>query len=162
MAPANSHLGSYLNDHLAGAVAALEVLDLIAADSAEPDLARFGAELRVPIAEDRRELETLMQHVGVVPSVTRRMAGWMSEKAAELKVRVDDPTRGTLRRFELLEIVSIGIDGKRALWAALQQVMGPGPQPLDYVRLLTRADEQRRAIEAHRLHWAKAALVAQD
>jgi hypothetical protein len=157
----DSHLDVYLNDHFAGAVAALEILETLEHHPDAPHLNRFAAELRSAIANDRDELELLMRRADIEKSTTRRAVGWLSEKAAELKVRVDDPRGGALRAFELIEIVALGIDGKRALWSALATVAVGVPElrDTDFTRLSQRAEEQRQAIEIHRLEWAKAALT---
>src|SRR5258705_6682531 len=110
-------LSTYLNDHLAGAQAALEIVSLLR-ELGDSDLWR---QIEVEINEDRHELEGLILRMGSAPSAIRRAAAWTAEKLAELKVRVDDPSGGLLRRLELIEALAIGIDGKRALWTALQR-----------------------------------------
>jgi hypothetical protein len=60
-----------------------------------------------------------MSRAGVPFSTSRRVAAWIGEKTVELKTYVDDPLNGALRTFEQIEVVAVGIDGKRALWTAL-------------------------------------------
>lgn len=154
------YLATYLNDHLAGAAAALEVLDALQnVDNSE--FKRFAHELCVAIAEDRDELMRLMRTADIETSHVRRAVGWIGEKAAELKLTLDDPSDGGLRTFERLEVVALGIDGKRALWAVLQtiSVVVPGLRDADYARLARRADDQRAAVEARRLECAKATFA---
>ncbi|MBN9518814.1 hypothetical protein J0H58_09885 [bacterium] len=59
------HLATYLNDHLAGSTAALELLEHL--ERTHPDLAPSLAVLRRDIEDDRRELEALMTRVGAAP-----------------------------------------------------------------------------------------------
>ena len=130
---AHEFLSVYLSDHLAGAQAALEILALLR-KTGDSEVWQ-GIELQ--IAEDRAELERLMSSTGSASSTLRRAAAWMSEKLAELKLRVDDPSgTGHLRRLELIEALAIGIDGKQALWRALQATAGSTAslRSLDYVR----------------------------
>ena len=70
----------------------------------------------------------------------------MSEKLAQLKTRMDDPDAGLLGRLELIEALALGIDGKRALWAALQVAAEHEAvlRGVNYPRLIARADDQRR------------------
>jgi len=105
----------------------------------------------------------MMGRAGLALSTSRRIAGWIGEKAAELKTYVDDPFSGVLRTFEQIEVVAVGIDGKRALWAALAGAAAgiPELQGVDYSRLIARANQQRQAIEERRLQWAIAALTKQ-
>jgi hypothetical protein len=50
----NEHLATYLNDHLAGSVAALEVLEKLQAAYEGTELEQFCAELRNDIEADRQ------------------------------------------------------------------------------------------------------------
>ena len=76
-------------------------------------------------------------------------------------MRVDDPSSdGVLRRLELIEALAIGIDGKQALWRALQRATSttPGNGSIDYDRLIARARAQRQLVETERLDAAVRAL----
>jgi hypothetical protein len=151
-------LGVYLNDHFAGAVAAIELLGLLES-AQEPGPSRQTViSLREEITKDQAELRGLMTALGIALSSTRRVSAWLTEKLTEVKLRVDDPGNTGLRRFEILEALAVGVDGKRALWAALDAcaAVTPALRQLDYTRLLARAEHQRRVIEALRLDAAKA------
>src|SRR5262245_56544227 len=101
------HLATYLNDHLAGSVTALELLRHLESTHAGTDLEWFAAQLRADIEVNRGELEGLMKRLGVKLSALRRAAAWLAEKAAELKVKVDDAEHGALRLLESLEVISL-------------------------------------------------------
>ena len=160
MAQSNAHLAVYLNDHLAGAATALEILDSLH-EHEDSSLRMFAQGLRPAIEEDRDVLIRLMQGTSIAVSPVRRAIGWVAEKAATLKLWVDDPVDGRLRTFELVEVVALGIDGKRALWAVLASIANavPGLRAADYVRLTHRADQQRAVVEARRLECAAAAFT---
>jgi hypothetical protein len=150
---AQAQLATYLNDHLAGAVAALELLEHLEGAAAGTPVAALAAGLRADIGADRKELEDLMGRLGIGRSIPRRAAAWVSEKVTALKLRLDDPAAGGLRRLEVLDAVSAGIAGKRLLWQALAAAAETnatlrGP---DYARLERRADEQRGRLEPARL-----------
>ena len=156
------YLATYLNDHLAGSETALELLEHLERVYAGRALARFAAELHADIAADRKELETLMARWGVAKSRPRAVAGWISEKLSELKLRLDDTSGGPLRQLEILDAVSIGIEGKRLLWRALAAAAERAPAlgGVDYGALEQRAEEQRRRVETERLAAATAAFGA--
>lgn len=158
---ANEHIATYLNDHLAGSVVALELLETLEATHAKTPLADFFAKLRADIAADRQELETLMGGLQITESRTRKASAWLAEKVTELKLRLDDPAGGDLRLFESLEALSLGIEGKKSLWLALSTVAKATPELrlVDYERLIQRAEEQRSRVEAMRLDTAKTALA---
>lgn len=158
---ANEHIATYLNDHLAGSVVALELLEHLEATHANTPLADFFSKLRIEITADRQELESIMGRLQIAESRTRKASAWLAEKVTALKLRLDDPADGDLRLFESLEALSLGIEGKKALWKALSTAAKEKPalQLVDYVRLIGRAEEQRSRVEAMRLDTAKKALT---
>ncbi len=157
-----AHLETYLNDHLAGAQAALDLLAHLERVYSRTPLAEFCATLRADIRADRDDLAALVQRLGLDVSRVRQAAGWASDKAGQLKLRLDDPAAGPLYLFEALEVVAIGIDGKRALWDALAAAAGESPdlRGVNYERLARRAQEQRARVEEKRRQAAKAALAS--
>lgn len=158
---AHEHLTTYLNDHLAGSVIALELLDHLQATHAGSELGTFFKQLSSDIAADRDELQGLMERLEISESRTRKASAWFTEKMTELKLRLDDPKDGSLRLFESLEALSLGIEGKRSLWigliAAAEQ--SPSLRILDYERLEERAQEQRDRVENLRIATAKKTLT---
>ncbi|HEU4641132.1 MAG TPA: hypothetical protein VFS44_01670 [Gemmatimonadaceae bacterium] len=159
----DAHRTTYLNDHLAGAVAALELMEHLekAYGEDDPSMARFFAELRADVEADRRTLESLMDRLHVDRSATRQTTAWLAERAVRLKLRLDDPSGGPLRLLEALETLGTGIHGKVALWCALAAAAerDPALRGTDYDALARRAEEQRARLEAVRLGAARAALA---
>jgi hypothetical protein len=157
----NEHIATYLNDHLAGSVMAVQLLEDLEAAHAGTPLAAFVTKLRADIEADRQELKNLMDRLDIAESRTRKASAWLAEKVTDLKLRVDDPAGGELRIFESLEALSLGIEGKRSLWLALSAAAAesPGLRLLDYERLVQRAEQQRSRVEAERLAAAKKTLT---
>jgi hypothetical protein len=157
---AEHYLATYLNDHLAGSEVALELLEHLERAHAGSPLARFAAALGVEIEADRRELEGLMARLQVAMSRPRKVTAWLSEKMTELKLRLDDTAGGPLRQLEILEALSLGIEGKRLLWRSLVVAAEARPEidGTDFGRLERRAEEQRHTVEPWRLEAARAAL----
>jgi hypothetical protein len=158
---ANDYLATYLNDHLAGAVAALDLLAYLQAANAGTPVGTFLTELRADVTRDRDELEALMGRLQVSVSRTRQATAWVAQKIAELKLRLDDPAGGPLRLLEGLDALAVGIEGKLALWEALAVAADDAPalQVADYEALAGRAEEQRCRLETVRLQAARTALV---
>jgi hypothetical protein len=156
---AKEHLEIYLNDHLAGSVVALELLEDLEREGT--GIAKTLADLRAEIEADRQELLALMKRLGVEESRSRKVSAWLTEKVARIKMRVDDKATGALRLLESLEAVGIGIHGKLALWLALSAAAEVNPElrGVDYERLAQRANDQRTRLEVLRLNAAKAALA---
>jgi hypothetical protein len=157
---ADEHLATYLNDHLAGSVVAVELMENLEAVYADTPVAKFIAKLRADVEADRVELKVLMGRLQISESRTRKASAWLTEKLTELKLRLDDSTHGDLRLFESLEALSLGIEGKRSLWLALAAAaeVSPKLRIADYDRLKQRAEEQRGRVETKRIEVAKAAL----
>ncbi|MGE0517605.1 MAG: hypothetical protein AB7P78_01200 [Candidatus Binatia bacterium] len=157
---AKDQLATYLNDHLAGSVVAIELMEHLEAVHAHSPIGRAVGEVRGEVIADRQALESLMTHLQIPESRTRKATAWVTEKLTELKLRVDDPAAGALRLLEALEAISLGIEGKRSLWLALSAASEgtPALATLDYERLIRRAEEQRSIIEVMRIGAARAAL----
>jgi hypothetical protein len=156
----NESLATYLNDHLAGSVVALELLDHLAEDGAGTAEASTLAGVHADIEVDRQELEAFMVQLGITVSAPRKATGWLVEKLSELKLHLDDAGDGALRRLEALETIALGIAGKEALWDALAAAAEEAPElgALDYTRLGQRAEAQRAVVESLRLLAAKEAF----
>ena len=156
----DDHIATYLNDHLAGSVVAIELMENLEAIYEGQPTAEFIAILRAEVEADRQELEQLMSQLEISESRTRKASAWLTEKFTQLKLRLDDPTHGELRLFESLEALSLGIEGKRSLWLALSAAaeVSPQLQIADYQRLKQRAEEQRARVEKKRLELARVAL----
>ena len=151
------HLQSYLNDHLAGATTGLELIEFLVSTHAGKPQALFFEDLRREVEADQRTLRDLIGHLGFEPSTTRQAAAWTMEKLARIKFLLAGPGRGSPGELEALEALALGIEGKRALWAALAVVTGTPPlQTLDLERLQQRAGEQRARLEVLRLEAARA------
>jgi hypothetical protein len=158
---ADEHIATYLNDHLAGSVVALQLLDHLMATHAEARLGAFFKQLSIDIAADRDELQGLMERLKIGESSTRKASAWLAEKFTELKLGFDDPKDGVLRLFESLEALSLGIEGKQSLWKAMDAASEKTAQLriLDYERLKQRAQEQRSRVETLRIETAREVLT---
>jgi hypothetical protein len=154
----HERLSTYLNDHLAGAAAGLEMVSTLAAIDGHRG---WADALRAEIEQDRTTLEALMQRLNIQSSTVRQSTGWLAEKFARLKTRLDDTSGGALQQLELLEALSLGIEGKRSLWTALQTAAADNDhlRSVDYDTLIERAQTQRRTVEVQRLQAAADALT---
>jgi hypothetical protein len=72
-------LTTYLDDHLAGSVAALELLDHLLALHSGAEREPF-TELRTEIQEDQQVVRELLEQLGEKESSVRKAAAWLSEK----------------------------------------------------------------------------------
>jgi hypothetical protein len=155
------HLAIYLKDHLAGSEAGLEILEHIEAAHGVGRIAEITTRIRREIEGERQVLARLLAQLDASTSVPRRVAGWMSEKALELKLIADDPGNGALRLFEAVEAIKLGVHGKLGLWKALEanaeQI--PALATVDYGVLIKQAEEQETLLEILRLEASRAAFA---
>lgn len=141
---------TYLNDHLAGAKTALEILDHLIA-TATDDHRPFLTGIKEEISQDRDTLQRLLERLGGHQSAVRQIGGWIAGQAGRLKLLLDDPSRGALEHFEALELLTIGIHGKRLLWRALGHSNIQEFRDIDFVALEQRATDQHDRVDAARL-----------
>lgn len=153
-------LTTYLNDHLAGSVAALELVEHLVHLTQGTQRERFFLVLGQEIQEDQDTLRLLLQEMGGKESKVRKAAAWLTEKLGEVKLRLDDKGEGELRLLEALETLALGIQGKAALWRGLEVIADRMPplQSLDLPRLQQRADDQFRRVDVQRLQVARIAF----
>ena len=152
-------LGRYLSDHLAGADAACAMIDRLCQEHREDPLGAFFAELGADVRADREVVVSLARAVQGHAAPMRRTAGRLAEKFSRIK---PGTTRTSpLALFESLELLSLGILGKAALWIALSTVIDAIPQVsgLDLDHLERRAADQHARVEHQRLIAAPLALV---
>src|SRR5215210_4417174 len=141
----NEPLDVYLNDHLAGSAAAVELVERIRANNEGTPLATHMDGLRLEIEQDRDTLGEVMTRLGVVRSTPKQVAGKVLETLSRL--RLNERITGSAEVTLLLELetLSVGIEGKLLLWRSLREAADARPElaPFDLTVLATRAVSQR-------------------
>ena len=151
-------LDSYLNDHLAGSIGALELLDhWIKLYDGKP-LAKFFSELRKEIDADQTSLRKLMRALGTKESTVRPVGAWMAEKFSRARFAAAGDEIGGLGIVLVLETLALGITGKKLLWHGLATANLPQPDNIDFVELENRADEQIARVEVERMRAVREAF----
>src|ERR1043166_4740818 len=107
--PARDNLHTYLNDHLAGAVAAIELLDALIEHHSEDRFGKPFRDLRDEIHEDRETLRDLIRKVGASESAIRKAGAWLAEKFSRAKI---GDTGDSAELLQALEALALGITGK--------------------------------------------------
>lgn len=153
----HKQITTYLSDHLAGAVSAIALMEHLEKVYGDTDVAHVIAGVRADVEADRQELQDVATALNVNESTPRKVAGWLAERMAQVKLHLDDPNDGPLYLLEALDGLAMGIDGKLALWRgmAAAAVDTPNLRGVDYERLSQCAQEQRRRIEPVRLDAAR-------
>lgn len=158
------HLGTYLNDHLAGSVAALELIEHLAKKYPDSTLESFFAELHADISTDQDVLRDFLNTFETKESTVRKAGAWLAEKMGQAKFGLKEHEVSGTGLLEALEGLVMGITGKQLLWRALasaSEVMPPLRGP-DYARLEQRAQEQRDRVEQKQLAAAREAFKSDE
>jgi hypothetical protein len=155
---ADDHLHIYLNDHLAGSTAGLELAKRARKSNEGTPLGDSLATLAHEIEADRDELQRLMDELDVPRDHVKAAGGYIAEKLGRLKLNGQLTGYSPLSRVVEMEALFLGVTGKRELWIALRDVFGPRLRDFDFDRLIERSESQRDRLEEHRLAAIREAL----
>ena len=138
-------LTTYLQDHLAGALHAIELLKAMRDHHAAEPLGQFAAQLLVEIEADRNVLAGLIEGTGTAPGGVKEWGAWLAEKVSRLKLK-----HGSAE----------GLGTEMGSLAALSVVAGDDSrlQGTDFNKLTTRAESQHASVDERRLACARSAL----
>jgi hypothetical protein len=156
----HGHLSIYLNDHLAGSIAGVELAKRSLSSNRGTAYGEFLEWLVEQVADDRQSLIRLMEALGVRRDRVKEAAGWTMEKAGRLKPNGRLIGYSPLSRMLELEGLWIGVNGKLSLWRALAAVADHEPrlEPGLLSQLQERAEEQLRRLDEQRAPVAREAL----
>jgi hypothetical protein len=152
--------GIYLNDHLAGAIAGLELAKRAESSNRGSDLGRFLSGLVVEIESDRDSLREVMGRLDIPADRAKTTFAWLVEKLGRLKLNGQLWSYSPLSRVVEIEALWLGVQGKLSMWRALQRFSETERSlaAIDFDRLVARARSQLRALERQRLKAVDQAL----
>ncbi|HEU4481205.1 MAG TPA: hypothetical protein VFS18_04910, partial [Actinomycetota bacterium] len=109
---------------------------------------------------DQRDLEAIMDELGLAKDALKQGAAWVAEKLGRLKLNGQIVGYSDLSRLVELEGLAIGIEGKMSLWRSLLHLVDRESTISEDVvaAALARAEKQRAAVEEQRLEAAAVAL----
>lgn len=158
MSESAQQLHIYLNDHLAGSVAAIELLDDLIEHQPTHRLAKFFNKMRDAIAADQETLRSLMEKIGAKESALRKAGAWLGEKIGRAKLRFSE--EDSIGLLQALEALLLGVTGKQLLWRSLALISSDviELQGADFAELESRAKEQIAQLDAERLQLSREVL----
>ena len=153
-------LGIYLNDHLAGSTAGLELAKRCAGRNRGSELGEKLERIVREIEQDRGSLRLVMKRLGATENVAKTSLAWVVERTGRLKLNGRLLSYSPLSLVEELEALRLGVEGKLALWLTLKETRGADPrlEGVDLDELARRAEQQSGDLEAMRLKAAVAAF----
>ncbi|MFD5593339.1 hypothetical protein [Streptomyces griseorubiginosus] len=109
----------YLNDHLAGATAGVELARRTAEEHRASAFGEALENLRQEISQDRQALVRLLADLDVPVRHCKVYGVWPAEKAGRAKPNGRLVRRSGLALLVELEALRLGVQGKAALWRGL-------------------------------------------
>jgi hypothetical protein len=156
----NRYLATYLNDHLAGATVGVELARRAASANKGTHYGPALTNLAEEIAEDRATLTGMMAALGIGRDRLKVAAAWSAEKVGRFKPNGHLTSYSPLSRLEELEFLSLGVEGKLAMWRALRDAHGPTTGGADLDPLIDRATRQRERLDQLHRDASRDALSA--
>jgi hypothetical protein len=144
-------LASYLNDHLAGSVGALELLGHWAKLYEGNPLGHFFMDIEAEIRADQEKLRQAMRSIRIEESNVRKAGAWFAEKAGRARFMIAGSEPGSLGLVLTFEGLIMGIAGKKLMWRALAAANLPQLDGYDFDELQRRAEQQIEPIDAERM-----------
>src|SRR6267154_5552695 len=153
-------LDSYLNDHLAGSISALELIaHRVKVHKGEP-LGSFFVEIERKIKADQDTLRDVMRTLGVEESKVRQAGAWAAEKVGRARMMIAGDEQGSLGLVLTLEGLIMGVTGKKLMWRAVAAAKLPRLKSYNFEQLQRRAEQQIERIEAERLSAVRQVFTA--
>jgi hypothetical protein len=155
------YLAIYLNDQLAAGVLWREIARRALRNNRDGELGTALAEVASGIAEDVETFKAIMSRLGVRRNPMKLALAVGAERVGRLKPNGRLVRYSPLSRFLELDILAMGIEGKKVLWTSLRDLAGlAGRLPdMDFDELIRRAERQRRTLEPYRARTGTAALA---
>jgi hypothetical protein len=145
----NRYLHIYLNDQLALGIGWRELARRAQRSNEGTELGDALARVARGIAEDVGTFERIMARLGIRQNRVKTSLAVASERIGRLKPNGHARSYSPLSRFVELDVLVMGIEGKRVLWANLRDLAGLGTAlpDIDFDELIRRAETQRRDLE---------------
>ena len=157
-------IARYLNDHLAGSSGALLLIQELADSHEALEAREFFLQLKGKVEADRSFLEDLLKRIRRNPSAILKVAGKIAARIGGIKLMWEQIEPGQLGLFEGLEMLALGVHGKRLLWVSLREIVVWFPEwnGIDFAELEQQATQQRDSIEFWRLRAARDILADEE
>lgn len=153
-----SSLEDYLNHHLSGSSAALDLLETLEkSDEVNQNVFR---NLRLGIGRNREVLEGILEKSGFDRSLWQEAASHAMSVLGQLPLKLEGLKTGSLGMLEALEMLELGITGQILLWRSLEKIEDAHPEwaELHFPDLIDIAEDQKRTVETLRMQTIAQAL----
>ncbi|SMD26737.1 hypothetical protein SAMN05661093_10323 [Kibdelosporangium aridum] len=148
----NNFLGIYLNDQLAMGVLWRDLARRSQRANRGTEFGDALADVAQGISEDVETFREIMRRVGVPMNPLKVGLAAAAERLGRLKLNGSLTSYSPLSRFVELEFLTMGLLGKKQLWATLRDQAGLADRipEVDFDALIERAEAQRQILEPFR------------
>jgi hypothetical protein len=153
-------LRRYLQDHLAGSLAALELMETLADHERGRPLEQKLRGLHYEVTEEQERLKAILARLDGEESSLKRATAWLTEKLHRGRLTLVERADPALALLEGLESLALGLQGKLALYRALEDIARDEPRLSGYpfAALQARTLIQHAMVEQERMAAARAAF----
>jgi hypothetical protein len=157
-------LSIYLNDHLMGSVAGLELARRARAENEGNPVGEYLAGFVEELSADRTRLKSILQALGLKQDLLKQGSAWVGEKLGRFKLNGRLLSYSPLSRLVELEGLCLGTEGRLALWRTLRRLASKDDRlsRFDFNVLIHRAEQQRRALERLRQQAADESFLDRE
>lgn len=127
-------LAAYLQTHLAGSRAGVDLFERSAKAQFDPQIGRVLMEIRGEVIDERQHLQKIMATFDISENLIRSAAARITERVSRLKPNGSLLHRTPLTDLVELEALRIAVSGKQAGWEALLEIQDLVPE-LDRAQL---------------------------
>lgn len=153
-------LTHYLQDHLAGSVAALQLMETLAEHERGRPLEAMLRALHAEVSGEQATLREILARLDAGESRLKQAAAWLTERIHVARLALAERSHPALARLDGLESLALALQGKLALYRALED-QAPGEPRLGgypFAALQARTLTQHATIERERMAAAREAL----
>jgi hypothetical protein len=145
-------LGIYLNDQLALGTLWRELAQRSQHNNRGTELGEALTRVATGIAEDVETFRSIMHRLGIRMNPVKIGLAVGAERLGRLKLNGQLGTYSPLSRFVELDVLAMGIEGKKLLWATLRDLADLASRlpDVDFDNLIKRAERQRADLEPFR------------
>lgn len=139
----------YLNDHLAGATAGVELARRTLRENRGNPVGQYYETFVPELEEDRATIEAILLALGQPQNLVKQGIGWAVEKLGRLKLNGRFVRYSPLSRMIELEGLCIGSEGRLSMWRSLRSLANKDARlgRFNFEALIARAEQQLRTLE---------------
>ncbi len=151
-----------MNDHLAGSVSALELLEHWVRVHDGEQLADFFRDIKAEVRQDQEKLREVMHSLGIEESNVRQAGAWAAEKVGRVRLMIAGDEPRSVGLMLTLEGLIMGVTGKKLMWRALAAANLPQLNGYHFEEVQRRAEQQIERLEAERMRAVPEAFAGRN